>query len=464
MYYLTVFWFGFMLVAGLIIGRKFFFGLIERTTSLLDAMLSDDDDDVKQRLLIQRLTRLVKVLAQLIAAVAVIILISVLPGYLFVELNHIPAETLDFDSWKFYVVLIGSSTIPFLGVGFISKKTDYSEWSILFHRIMFNNPNLSKGVFGLEKSFFKKKTKDTSDDFLIISGLARAGTTALTTLLHDTRQFHSLSYANMPLLLSPNLWRVFYKPKNDELRERSHGDKVMFGYNTVEALEEFFWAVHLKNSYVTTTSLKRHDIGPEVYDQYILYQNLLRADVPGTTKYIAKNNNFILRYESMRKLNKKFVMVILFRDPLEHAFSLLNQHNRYRKFQQEDSFVREYMNWLGHFEFGLNHKYFDFTSPEVIKAYDENTIDYWLRIWIDYYSYILTLPPDENFILLEYQDFLSNPVGVVKTLGKRLKIELRTDNIKLFENQKSISFDGNLTLRDEAYDIHKKLVATKIKI
>ncbi len=461
MYYSVVFWFGFSFITGLILGRKIFYALIERTTSLLDAMLSDDSDEVKQKLLVERLGKLFVTLLKLIALIGAIIFISVIPGYVYVELNHVNTQSLDFDSTLFYIILISSSTIPFIAMKFLSKKQDYSEWSILFHRIIFNNLNISKGLFGFEKKFFKAKTKDLNGRFLIVTGLARAGTTALTTLLHNTGRFHSLSYGNMPLLLSPNLWRKFYRPKNEVLRERSHGDRVMFGHNTVEALEEFFWTVHLRNNFISSDTLMRHQISSDIYQEYLIYQNLIKQANTNDTLYLAKNNNFILRYLSLRKLNPDFILVILFRDPIEHASSLLNQHNRYSKFQKEDEFVKEYMGWLGHYEFGLNHKYFDFSSAESLKQYDENSINYWLRIWIDYYSFILTLPEDENLILVNYREFLNAPKDVINIIGNKLKISFQTNAIEHFENEKSIDFTGDDDLRTEAHAVHQKLLKMK---
>ncbi len=461
MYYLVVFWFGLALITGLILGRKFFYALIVHTTSLLDAMLTDDDDEVKQRLLISRLSKLVVTLLKLILLIITIISISLLPGYAYAKFNAIAIDSLDFSSTLFYVVLISSSTLPFILVKILSKKKDYSEWSILFHRIIFNNYNISKGLFAIEKSLFKSKTKHINDRFIIVSGLARAGTTALTTLLHNTNQFHSLSYANMPLLLSPNFWRRFYNPKNEALRERSHGDRVMFGHNTVEALEEFFWTVHLKGQFVTSDTLQRHEISSDVYQQYLIYQSLIKQSDTKDTIYLAKNNNFILRYDSMRRLNSHFVIVVLFRDPLEHAYSLLNQHKRYTRFQEEDEFVKEYMGWLGHYEFGLSHKHFDFSTPESLQRFDANTINYWLRLWIDYYAYILTLPDDQNLVLINYRDFLINPKSIIEAIGKKLNIALRTDSIDQFDNEKKINFDGDSELRAEAYKVHQGLLNKK---
>ena len=36
---------------------------------------------------------------------------------------------------------------------------------------------------------------------------------------------------------------------------------------------------------------------------------------------------------------------------------LLKQHIHFSKLQKKNDFVRRYMNYLGHFEFGLNHRY-----------------------------------------------------------------------------------------------------------
>ncbi len=462
MYYFVVFWFGLSVVAGLILGRQFFYSLIERTTSLLDAMLdTDETDEVKQKLLIERLSKLVITLLKLVMVITGIALVSLLPGYLYTKMNDLESYNFDYSSVLFYVILISSSTLPFILMKVLSKKKDYSEWSILFHRIIFNNYNISKGLFGIEKSLFKAKTKELNDRFLIVSGLARAGTTALTTLLHNTSRFHSLSYANMPLLLSPNFWRIFYRPKSENLRERSHGDRVLFGHNTVEALEEFFWMVQLKSRFVTSDTLYRHEISSDVYHQYLVYQSLIKQPDLKETFYLAKNNNFILRYDSMRRLNSNFVMVILFRDPLEHAHSLLNQHKRYCNFQMEDQFVKEYMGWLGHYEFGLNQKHFDFSTDESLNQFNQNSMNYWLRIWIDYYTFIVDLPSDKNLILIDYKDFLNNPESIIKVIGDKLDIDLSTKSISRFENEKTIYFEGDNDLRMEAYSVHQKLISKK---
>ena len=98
-------------------------------------------------------------------------------------------------------------------------------------------------------------------------------------------------------------------------------------------------------------------------------------------------------YESTTLILKFF---FLFRDPINHSHSLLKQHQRFSKFQREDSFILEYMNWLGHHEFGLNLKSFEFPSPKTTNDYSSEDINFWLVIWINYYARILEIMNDKN--------------------------------------------------------------------
>ena len=88
-----------------------------------------------------------------------------------------------------------------------------------------------------------------------MTGLARAGTTSLMNHLATIETFKSLSYANMPLLLAPNTWAKFYKPKNQELKVRSHNDGIKIGLESNEALEEYFFKAISDDSFINKTDL-----------------------------------------------------------------------------------------------------------------------------------------------------------------------------------------------------------------
>lgn len=463
MYYVAVFFAGFVFLGGILAVRKRIYTLIENTIGLLNVILDDrHEDDVKQKHLIRGLGKLMSSLVVLLVALGFVLACTAFPMWVYGYFTSLSADGWDSESFYFYGVLAVGSVVPFFIFKAITKKKDYSEWSILLHRIALNNYNLARYLFLLEKRWFKKKLTSQRHDFVIISGLARAGTTALTTVLHATGKFHSLSYANMPFLLSPNTWAKFYKPGESNLRERSHGDKVLFGYNSVEALEEFFWKVQLDDAYTVGDNLMPHTVDESVYREYITYQNLLRTGLADETQYLAKNNNFILRYPSLRALNKDFKVIFLFRDPIDHAYSLLNQHKRYCKFQQEDSFILEYMNWLGHHEFGLNHKKFELSKTIQDTGYDPETLNYWIQCWIEYYGTILSIVTDDpNAIFIAYADFANNPERTLTMLEANLNLKLGRKPTTPFKGIQREGLTVDDRLNEQAQHIYQQLLAIK---
>lgn len=463
-YLIVIFLCGILLSIGIILLKKPFFSLAQHTTSLLDAMLlATEDEELKQVKVIHALKPLLVSLIFFLLLVSGVLLISGCPMVVYAYLIDQPIESFHYSGYSTSLVFIGGTILPFLIMYFITPRKDYSDWSKLLHRIALNNQNISKALFNAEARFFRKKIQERKSPFLIVSGLARAGTTALTTLLYESGSFHSLTYANMPFLLSPNIWRTVYRPRKGALRERSHGDKVLFGYNTVEALEEYFWKVFMQEKFIANDRLKVTEVGEDVYRKYRIYQDLLHNE-SGTerTLYLAKNNNFILRYSELRQYDENFVLLILFRDPLQQAFSLLNQHMRYQKLQGEDSFVAEYMNWLGHYEFGGNHKYFDFgnfISP--VEHFNPNTIDYWLVIWVSYYTHVLNLPTDSKRVLLDYNDFLADPVKIINGIGKILGVAINTSGVGKFENVKEVNVEYSQDILKHAETIYAELKIRK---
>ena len=65
----------------------------------------------------------------------------------------------------------------------------------------------------------------------------------------------------------------------------------------------------------------------------------------------------------MIEYNQSFKMIVLFRHPLYHLASLLNQHFKTNQLQKNNKFaIIKYMQWLAHHEFGMNHKPFNFKN------------------------------------------------------------------------------------------------------
>lgn len=460
-YYLVIFFAASLLSLGLIFLKKPFFSLANSTTALLNSMLDTSmSEEVKQKALIQKLGKLLSALGFFVVFTLLIVGISIVPVLLFNGSGSI--DDLDMESFPFYLSMILGSMVLFV-VPFQKKNENYSSWSVLLHEMVLNNYNISKSLFELDKKLFKKKTAKRNENFVIVSGLARAGTTALTNLLFRSQKFHSLSYANMPFLLATNIWGKFYNPGKENLQQRAHGDKVMFGYKSVEALEEYFFKAFLADKFIDDKGLVEHEIDEDIYNNYIIYQNLIKADGADTI-YLAKNNNLILRYKSLRKFNSRFKVVLLFRDPVHHAYSLMNQHKRFTEKQEKDAFILSYMNWLGHHEFGLNQKAFAFEKIYLKNSYGHESINYWLGLWVSYYTRILSLLEDRNLILVDYNDLLMEPENLLHTLEEALDIKLSVDGIVPFEKSGIPTLAVDPELEKKANDLFNQLVEHKIKI
>lgn len=458
-YFLLVGLSGFIFIGLLIYFRKYFFTALEATLGLSNSVLSKEDELVKQKQLIKALKSMFVALGKNIGLLAFIILVTCLPVYIYMLIENFELKNLDLSSTWFFVSLSIGSIFPFL----IKRKKpseDYSEASILFHKLILNNYNIGKMLFSFDKRFKKEKITENKESFLIVSGCARAGTTSLTDQLFKAGKFSSLDYSNMPLLLAPNLWRKMYNPKKANLKERKHGDKMLFGLNTIEALEEYFFKVFLNDSFISDAYLIKHNISEAVYTNYIKYQSLVRKTNSST--YLSKNNNIILRYESLRKFNKSFKIVFLFRNPVTHAYSLLNQHKRFSEFQTDDEFMQTYLNWLGHHEFGKNQKVFRFSDDEVANPYDKSTLNYWLMIWLNYYYYLLNME-DENYLLIEYSDYLNKPKEVLKYIGNEMKMDLDYSHVVPFSNQRDIDTSNcDQQLLKDVNEVYNELKIKKL--
>ncbi|WP_211208914.1 sulfotransferase domain-containing protein [Cytophaga aurantiaca] len=436
--------------------------MILHTMAMLNTILDNHStDEQKQSLLIRNLGNLLFSLFIFFSLILIISTCSLLPFLIYTNFNWAKLEQLDFSYLSYIAMLIGS-TAPFLLLSVVKTKGDYTETSMLLHRMILDNGNISKQLFFLEKKIFSSKKQKNNPHFIIISGLARSGTSALTTLLHESGIFHSLSYANMPFTLSPNAWSKLYSPTNKNLKERAHGDKVLFGYSTIEALEEVYFKTFLHDGFIQEKTLSEHNIDEKTYNNYLHYQQLLKRD--SETTYLAKNNNFILRYRSLRSFNKDFKVVFLFRHPIEHAYSLFKQHQRFSKLHQEDPFTLEYMNWLAHHEFGMNLKYFQFATTNIPADANPETIEYWIHVWINYSKVILNLEDDPNRMLVQYEDFLHTPVKVIAAISEFTGLKIPISKVERFENTPSYKGELNQVLQQECLDLYQKLAAKKSPI
>ncbi len=433
--------------------RSAFYSLAEDSVSLVNDLIANEDDEVKIKHVSTGTNKLVLSLLKMFMVAIAAIAVGSIPIIIYCLITNTGYNELSFLTLYPIIAISAGATVPFVLPSGKGKKKDYSELSILLHHLALDNYNIADKLFKSETRKSIKKNFKPNETFVIVSGLARAGTTSLMNNLAEIDNFISLNYSNMPFLMSPNLWKKLYNPKTSKVKERSHKDGIMIGLNSNEALEEYFFKVKANDSYISKKTLNEYTISESDYNDYLNYQNNIVRN--NTKTYLAKNNNFILRYSSMRQYNNSFLMVILYRDPLTHAASLMEKHKEYTKLHNEDKFVLDYMNWLGHHEFGLNQKQFLFNTSEEVVTGDKSLLDYWLKIWINYYSYVLTIS-HSNTILINYNNFCEDPTAITSKILKKVNIESDI-TFTPFNNKRKAVSNYTPEVLEEAMRVYEKL-------
>lgn len=431
-----------VLFIGLFFIKPLFIKLAKNTVSLLNTILDEQvSDKEKQTLLIQKTKRTILYTILFFFGLMDVVILAYVVTYLY-EFKWIQVSLI---SWEFGLASCCIIALQIIVSFFDQKTTAYSNWSKLLHHLILDNYNIQKALFKLEK----RKVKNTkSQPYLIVTGLARSGTTAFTETLYNKGQFRSLGYQNMPFLLSVNLWKKFYNPKSEKQQERAHQDGLQINLNSIEALEEHFYKVHLNDDYIKENNLVTHQISPELIKTYQAYQATIQRGKKDV--YLAKNNNHILRLKSMLQ-DENMYTVVLFRNPIQHALSLNKQHQKFTQSQTKDPFTLTYMNWLGHHEFGLNHLPFDLQQSE--NSFQPDTLNYWLQNWVSYYEYASQFKQEENIHFIAFEQFCEKPEQVLSDLNKLLPFDGKTQAIKTFtpsyHNYDANDIDMELKLKAE---------------
>ena len=311
---------------------------------------------------------------------------------------------------------------------------NYSGIQKFLHDLVLSKKFINKSLFELEKIIYLKDKDIKNQSHIFITGLPRSGTTSLLNFIYSSDHYASLTYKNMPFILSPNFSKLFNK-KNVSKKERLHNDGISYDINSPEALDEIFFNnddEFIKNELVN-------------YIQLILFSE-------SKDKYLSKNNLNFKRIDLINSIlpNSKFLIPI--REPLQHAYSLFNQHLNFSQLQQGNDFIRRYMNYLGHNEFGLNHK--PWNNP--INFKDLNDINYWLEQWCLFYHDILkNYQSYDNCFFIIYEE-LTNQNYLKVLLEKIYFNQVENLNLNYFKNsnKKEIDIDYAKDIYENAKDIY----------
>ena len=315
---------------------------------------------------------------------------------------------------------------------------NYSLLQQKLHQYALSSKFMRRVTFDVECSAIS--TNQTDDNHVFVSGLARSGTTILLNAIYESNEFASLSYNDMPFVLAPNLWSKLSSNKKDtDLVERAHGDGIKVSTESPEAFEEVFWMTFDEHDKDTQEKFKN-------YVQLINHKSQKK-------RYLSKNNQNVRRLELLSKTFPQSKILIPFRNPIQHAYSLLSQHKRFIEDSQKDNFISNYMKWIGHTEFGPN--YIPIHEKNLCFK-DDFTINHWLEQWYLAYKHCFdNLKYNENVYFICYEKLCNTSeywLEVLKTLNIKDKYDF-----EFKESNKVISLEMDEDITHKGLSLYKEL-------
>jgi class 3 adenylate cyclase len=340
-----------------------------------------------------------------------------------------------------------------------SLVADYGLFSRAFHSLALGSTAIARASFDVDQSLSRGDVaRVTGQKHVFVSGLARAGTTVLLRLLYATGAFSTLTYRDMPFVLMPSVWRRLSQRSRraSMLAERAHGDGILVDFDSPEAFEEVFWRTLYADRYLHADHLGTMAPDAEIVESFRKYVASLLADTPDK-RYLSKNNNNVVRLPAIHVAFPEAVLLIPFRDPMQHAWSLMRQHALFSREQAQDTFIRDYMTWLGHHEFGLGHRPFRFGGAAGTVRTD--SLDYWLGLWREVYGHLEATAP-EGAVFLSYEVLCERTGEVWSRLAAIAEIEgPGPDDDALSARSRSPEAAYDASLAKECGEVYARLMA-----
>jgi hypothetical protein len=325
--------------------------------------------------------------------------------------------------------LIGSGILAVFALfwkpGKAREAESYSGVDRLMHRVAFRTYPAQLALADLEDRLYAKELAPCkSDRPVFIAALPRAGTTFLLECCARVPEFAAHCYRDMPFLLIPCLWNRFSVGfrQAGQRQQRAHGDGMLIDFDSPEALEEvlwkIFWRRHYQRDRIVPWKKEGHAEFAEFFRSHMRKIILLRRGKDAATaRYISKNNLNIARTGVLHRLFPDSVIVVPFREPLQHAASLLKQHRNFLRIHKEDRFASAYMRAIGHYDFGENLRPVDFDGwLDRRESKDTETLAFWLEYWTVGYRHLLAKNVD-YLHFLNYDALCANPARGMQLLA-----------------------------------------------
>ena len=333
-------------------------------------------------------------------------------------------------SWPF-IVIAGVIALAAMALGSGKEGKGDARYSLLdrvLHRIAFATRPAQIAVADFEDRMFAgPMAKASGERPVFIAGMPRAGTTILLRCFNQSPEFATHLYRDMPFVLTPLLWDRFSGGfrRDTAPRERDHGDGIVIDQNSPEALEEVlwkaFWSKHYRRDRVAPWSGEADRDFRDFFRAHMRKIAVLRRpEGAGAARYVSKNNMNIARVATLRATFPDATILIPFRHPLDHAKSLLEQHENFLAIHRDDPFARRYMEAIGHYDFGENLRPIDFDRWLDARRTGEVTeLAFWIEHWTAAYRHLLGQASFVRFV--DYDAFCAEPRRVLEAIARYIE-------------------------------------------
>jgi hypothetical protein len=314
----------------------------------------------------------------------------------------------------------------------VSGSERYGRLDRFLHRLAFRLPLAQRTLAEVEERLYAVRLRDIRPGPpVFITSLPRAGTTILLRLLWKSGAFASTIYRDMPFVMCPLLWNRFARgfSADDTPVERDHGDGLLISGTSPEGFEEVLWKHFWPDHYLEdrilpwteTESRPEFERFFEMHVRKVLA--LRREDGPGRTRYVSKNNLNIARLgDDLPAPLRHGTILVPFRAPLQQAASMLQQHERFTALHDDDPFLLEYMEAIGHHEFGRGLKPVDFGGWLDRTHESPGDLVFWLRYWVAAYRNLLTHSAS-HVTFMSYRRLTSAPEDALRRLAAVVGID-----------------------------------------
>ena len=259
---------------------------------------------------------------------------------------------------------------------------------------------------------------------VFVTGLARAGTTMMLTLLSQAAGVATHRYRDFPFLFVPLAWNWFQDRLGGapgEAVERPHRDRIRITKESAEAFEEPLWQSFFPHAH---DPLGFHLLGAGTRNPAFeaAFRSHLRKILwlRGGRRYVSKGNYNVARIGYLARLFPDARFVVPVRHPLDHVRSLVDQHRLFCRYAAEDARVPGYLAAAGHYEFGPQRRPLNLDVERIgdiqaaWRAGDEARG--YARQWAQVYAHVDRLRAEHRVMVVRYEDACAAPQALAKQL------------------------------------------------